>query len=85
MTLHLIFSPAGWQSCVARLGAEDVVILLGDGVYVADRVVQREVLVIEEDCTIRGVKVMNEAATYIGYADMVKCCVENNPIMSWAE
>ena len=90
MTLHLIFSPAGWQSSVARIGAEDVVILLGDGVYVADQVDQGrpdqgEVLVIEEDCTTRGVKVVNEAVTCIGYAELVDRCVENSPIMSWAE
>ena len=67
------------------MATDDVVILLGDGVYAANTINQREVFVLEEDCTIRGVQKIGDMATTISYSDMVSYCAENYPIVSWSE
>ena len=67
------------------MASDDVVILLGDGVYVAGLIDQREVFVLEEDCTIRGIKKLPDTTKTISYSDLVDSCVQNSPIVSWYE
>ena len=82
MTLHLVFSPAGWSSCQLRLSTSDSVILLGDGVYVAGQIEQPQISVVGEDLEIRGCKAPARASV-IDYQDMVELCTQHNPIVSW--
>ena len=82
MTLHLVFSPAGWSACQLRLNATDTVVLLGDAVYVADQLDMPVVSYLDEDLKIRGCKAPTSATT-INYEGMVKLCTKHNPIVSW--
>lgn len=82
MTLHLVFSQTGYATCEIRCTEKDVIVLLGDGVYVQDKPpVDVSVVVLEQDMLARGISTTNIAA--IDYADLVGLCEQYSPVMSW--
>ena len=82
MTLHLVFSSNGWQACQLRRQGNDAVVLLGDGVYVAQQAESTDVHVLAEDAHIRGVST-DASTTSISYDELVVLCTEYQPVVSW--
>ena len=82
MSLHLVYSAGGWRACQARLGANDSVVLMGDGTYVATTDNSAGLNVLEQDAHIRGIRV-DPAHTCISYDQLVVLCTQHHPIVSW--
>jgi len=83
MSLHMVFSVAGLTSCQARCKKDDLVILLGDGVYAINTPENMSVYqVLEEDALIRGIN-LDEYTASISYDTLVSLCVDNKPVVSW--
>lgn len=82
MSLHLVFSAAGWRACAARLQDADATVLLGDGVYVATQPQPAGLHVLSEDAHIRGVPV-DASHSLISYEALVALCIEHHPVVSW--
>ena len=49
MSLHLVFNSAGYAACRQRKLSDDPIILLGDGVYCANRLDEDNIHVLEID------------------------------------
>ena len=82
MSIHLVFSKQGWQSCEPLLNADDQVIFLGDGVYVAATATFANVQVLNEDLMVRGLSHL-ERVRVIDYTELVQLCAEHTPCVSW--
>ena len=82
MSLHMVFSTAGWAACQARRLPEDVVLFIGDGVYCARS--DTPAYALSEDLDIRGVSAVDTVTT-IDYAQMVELCTQHQPIVSWKD
>lgn len=84
MTLHLVFSRKGYESCVARRHPKDPIILFGDGAYA---LLENDIkcLVLGEDAIARGIAVDAHHATSIDYAEVVKLTLNHAPVVSWAD
>ncbi len=80
MTLHLVFSPRAATQANPRIADGDTVVLLGDGVYLADGDTPPGCLALNTDLAVRGLEGRH---TSIGYEDLVDLCVENTPVVSW--
>ncbi len=84
MSLHLVFSKPGWQACQRLTKPEDVVVLLGDGAYLARQAFQhRHVFVLQEDLDVRGIHAHTELRG-ITYAQLVELTVQHKPVVSWS-
>ena len=83
--LHIVNRPAALESCLGASSANDVVLLIEDGVYAgATAEVGRELHAIDVDVRARGIaKRMNERVTVVTYADFVRLAEVNNPIVTW--
>ena len=83
MSLHLIFSAAGWQAAQDRIATDDAVVMLGDGVYVRTMSkASRPPFVMGEDARARGLAVPQEPYS-IDYDQLVELCTEHFPVVSW--
>ena len=82
-SLHLVFSLAGLAACQKRRSTQDVVVLLGDGVYctMLDTDIERA-YVLSEDLEIRGAANIIGLAT-TNYTSLVELCTQHSPIVSW--
>ncbi len=85
MSMHLIFSPAGFDAAAARAEPTDQFILLGDGVYTrkplsADSAAT--LFVLEEDLRVRGLDPL-PAWQPIDYDRFVELCAACAPAISW--
>jgi len=83
MSLHLIFSSAGWRACRIRAQDEDQIVMLGDGVYSSTDNLPARVLMLDEDLKIRGLS--GSYTNTIDYPELVRLCVEHHPVVSWNE
>jgi sulfur relay protein TusB/DsrH len=84
MSLHLVFTTAAWQACQDLKKADDGIVLLGDGAYLAGQIDQTErVYVLQEDLEVRGLAEKSKVAC-ISYAQLVELTIEYNPIVSWS-
>ena len=81
MALHLIFSVSSWQACQPYLQDEDVVILIGEGVYARPETPH---YVLDPDLSIRGVQATS-SATCIDYAELIRLTESHHPAVSWNE
>lgn len=75
------FSAAG----VNFVSANDVILLMGDGVYSATHPslqAYKNLYAIKEDCCARGLTTV-ETVRYIDYAEMVLLTEAHNPVMTW--
>ncbi|MDC3124687.1 sulfurtransferase complex subunit TusB [Gammaproteobacteria bacterium] len=91
MSLHLVFSPQGMRSCLARWSPDDCLILIGDGVYGAYHIEQTNVeassvAVLDSDTQARGVS----GSEYldlrrIDYMEFVSLTEQHSPIVSWKD
>jgi sulfur relay protein TusB/DsrH len=85
MSLHLVFSRAGYKACMQRKVTDDAVILLADGAYCLNIAEGDNVHILEIDAKVRGISVPSHAAKPIDYADFVVLTEAHNPIVSWAD
>jgi sulfur relay protein TusB/DsrH len=79
--LHLIFSTSGFRSCLTRNAADDVILLLQDGVYAQPA--ERPVLVLGEHARSRGLESRFEAQQLIDWDQMVRLTTSCSPVVSW--
>ena len=84
MSLHLVFSTAGWHACKPRMLIDDAVVLLGDGVYVASILDDLSAYGLTEDFHIRGIALPYDLQP-LDYIGLVALCTEHHPIVSWKD
>jgi sulfur relay protein TusB/DsrH len=79
--LHTIHNANGLAAALARSG-DDPLLLLEDGVYLADQIAGRKVFVLREDLAARG---LPEPAglTLLGMQEFVALAVQHAPIVAW--
>ncbi len=82
MSLHLVFSAAGWAACQPRARISDAVVVLGDGVYLASQEQPRAFQVLAEDAEIRGIR-SHKSHMLITYEALVQLCADHQPVISW--
>ena len=91
MSLHLVFSPQGMRSCLARWSPDDCLILIGDGVYEANHTEQTiveasAVAVLDSDAQARGVSGSEHLdPRRIDYMEFVSLTEQHSPIVSWKD
>ena len=91
MSLHLVFSPQGMRSCLARWSPDDCLILIGDGVYGANQIEQTNVetsavAVLDSDARARGVSGSEHLGLRrIDYMEFVSLTEQHSPIVSWKD
>ena len=83
--LHVVNRPSALASCLGASSADDVVLLIEDGVYAGvSAELGREFLAIDVDVRARGLaKRMSEQVTVVTYADFVRLAEVNSPIVTW--
>ena len=91
MSLHLIFSPTGAKACLHRCSPDDRFVLLGDGVYAANRLKKfplpaAAIDMIDSDAEARGIT-ENERGDIrlIDYKQLVELTEEHSLIVSWRD
>jgi len=83
-TLHIVNRPLALESCLELAAADDPVLLIEDGVYAALLPQSRELLMLDADAQVRGVKERLQAGVIsIGYAEFVDLAAEHSPLVSW--
>jgi sulfur relay protein TusB/DsrH len=83
-TLHLIFSPAGAESCIEVAAQADTLLLIEDGTYVVLSETSRALHALSGDVASRGLASRTgENVTLIGYPEMVELATSHSPIVSW--
>lgn len=87
MSLHLVFSKKGFDTCLARIAEDDVIVLLGDAIYgVAgdtdpEGVPPARIFVLEDDANARGIQL--DQTQLANYEQVVELATLHNPIVSW--
>lgn len=83
--LHIVNRPSALESCLGTASADDVVLLIEDGVYAAtDAALKRKLSAIGVDVHARGLAArVREHVTIVTYADFVQLVEVNNPIVTW--
>jgi sulfur relay protein TusB/DsrH len=84
VSLHLVFSTAGWHACKPRMLVDDTVVLLGDGIYVASCLEDLSAYGLTEDFHIRGIELQPHLKS-LDYPGLVALCTEHHPIVSWKD
>ena len=89
MSLHLAFNINGWASCQRYKKSDDVIVLIGDGVYVTTHeTLSESTLVMRQDLDTRGLSTSfsdAEQANLIDYEALVKLTEQHTPVVSWHE
>ena len=85
-TLHLVHKPAAWDDCHPLLDAEDAVLLIEDGVYLAQQALSGAALhALEPDIRARGLSQRIHRnirpATYDEFVGLVESCER---VVSWS-
>lgn len=84
MSLHLVFSTTGWQSCQGRIKPDDGIVLLGDGAYLSMQLDQHNhVFVLQDDLEVRGLTEESRVPG-VSYKQLVELTIQYNPIVSWS-
>ena len=82
--LHIVNKPAALPSCLDAASAEDVVLLIEDGVYAATQKTSRTLRVLDLDAQARGVASrLSENTTLASYEDFVRLTEQHTPIVTW--
>jgi len=84
MTLHLVFNPQGFASCLQRRDPADPMVLLGDGTYALTQS-DVECFVLKEDAAARGITSNGKNLRNIDYAELVELSMNHGPVVSWAD
>ena len=75
-----MFSIHGWSACEPCRAQEDVVVLMGDGVYASPK---DQVYAIDSDLKARGLSLDDSLKHAISYAEFVKLTETHHPSVSW--
>jgi sulfur relay protein TusB/DsrH len=92
MALHLLatFNSDSLRSCLASVGESDILLLLGDGVYLLQSVeilalcqaATSNLYVLSEDLQAR-IPEVKAVPRQINYAQWVDLTLTHNPVVSW--
>ena len=85
MTLHLIYSIAGFDAAARRCAPQDTLVLMGDAVYLArpgNTAPRENVVMLAQDGAVRGIGGQTIVPA-IDYPRLVELCVDHHPIVSW--
>lgn len=79
--MHLVFSVNGWKACEPCTSADDIIVLMGDGVYATPK---QQVYAIADDLQVRGMfNNTNPSMISISYDDFVSLTESHHPSISW--
>ena len=84
MSLHLVFTLQGLESCLQRRQPAEPIVLLGDGAYALSQS-DIECFVLREDAAARGITSNGKNIHGIDYAEFVELSTNHNPAVSWAD
>ena len=85
-TLHLVNKPVAWEGCHPLLDAEDAVLLIEDGVYLAQQALSGATLyALEPDIRARGLSQLIHTnirpASFDDFVDLVESCER---VVTWS-
>ena len=85
-TLHLVNKPAAWEGCHPLLDAEDAVLLIEDGVHLAQQALSGATLyALEPDICARGLSRLIhgniQSASFDDFVDLVASCER---VVTWS-
>ncbi len=85
MSLHLVTTEAGLQSCLIRAATDDPVVLMHAGVYAAVATgVERPMFAISNDVSALGLSDMvPDNVQEISFAQLVDLVAEHSPVVTW--
>ena len=84
MSLHLVFTLQGLESCLLRRQPAEPIVLLGDGTYALSQI-DIECFVLREDAAARGITSNGKNIHGIDYAEFVELSTDHSPVVSWAD
>lgn len=84
-TLHLVNKPAAWDGCHPLVDAEDVVLLIEDGVYLAEQALSGATFyALEPDIRARGLsRRINKAIRPASFDDFVGLVEHCQRVVTW--
>ena len=84
-TLHLVNKPAAWDGCHPLVDAEDVVLLIEDGVYLAEQALSGATFyALEPDIRARGLsRRINKAIRPASFDDFVGLVESCQRVVTW--
>ena len=85
MTLHLIYSVAGFNAAAQRCEHDDAFVLMGDAVYLArpgNTAPRENMVMLAQDGEVRGIGGQTMVPA-IDYPQLIELCVQHHPIVSW--
>ena len=91
MSLHLVFSEQGLHSCLTRRHPDDIVLMLGDGVYACPqwhqaRLPSDKARLLSADAKARGISdAQRGAIETVDYDGFVALTEVHSPIVSWKD
>ena len=91
MSLHLVFSVQGLNSCLQRRHPEDIVLMLDDGVYACQQwhlanLPSKMARLLKTDADARGISASQRGAIEaIDYDTFVALTENHTPIVSWKD
>ena len=84
MILHTINKPAAWQQCHELIAADDAVLLIEDGVYLALENPALNCYVLEADASARGLEEkLGQSVSLATYSDFVRLSLEAEKVCAW--
>jgi sulfur relay protein TusB/DsrH len=91
MSLHLVFSEQGMDSCLKRRHPTDIVLMLDDGVYACPLWHQANLpsnmaRLLRKDADARGISAAQRGAIEtVDYEGLVALTEAHSPIVSWKD
>ena len=85
-TLHLVNKPTAWEGCRPLLDAEDAVLLIEDGTYLAQQALSgAEVHALEPDIRARGLsKRIHQNIRPASFEDFVRLVESCERVVTWS-
>lgn len=84
MILHTINKPAALSDCSSQIEGDDLVVLIEDGVYLADHRFEGSCFIVEADARARGMAVDElDDIELIDYQRFVQLCVSADKVCAW--
>lgn len=91
MSLHLVFSLAGLEACLARRESADLIVLMSDATFALTHYpMDQNYAVLASDAASRGLdpdrlSARGSAIKTVDYADLVALTEAHTPIVSWRD
>ena len=82
MSLNIVYTPAGYAAYKKYAGQDDVVILVGSGVYAASEDIEHSVVGLADDFKAAGLSAPS-GLELITYEQFVELTVQHHPAVNW--